>query len=87
MEKEKLKRIILKYPSCLWRSMYGNIYSVGGSQMDDVKIYTNKKHSARSNEITEHSTFLSTEDQAFGLAFDKVLSKMFINPTVYECSK
>jgi hypothetical protein len=87
MEKEKLKRIISKYPSCLWRSMYGNIYSVGGSQMDDVKIYTNKKHSARSNEITEHSTFLSTEDQAFGLAFDKVLSKMFINPTVYECSK
>jgi hypothetical protein len=84
MEKEKLKRIILKYPSCLWRSMYGNIYAVGGSQMEDVKIYTNKKHSARSNEITEHSTFLSTEDQAFGLAFNKVLSRMFFNPTQHE---
>ena len=84
MQKEKLKDIILKYPSCLWRSMYGNIYNVGGSQMEDVKIYTNKKHSARSNEIAEHSTFLSTEDQAFGLALDKVLSKMFISPTIHE---
>ena len=84
MEKEKLKNIILKYPSCLWRSMYGNIHNVGGSEMEDVKIYINKRHLARSNEITEHSTFLSTEDQAFSLAFDKVLSKMFINPTQHE---
>jgi hypothetical protein len=84
MEKEKLKHIILKYPSCLWRSMYGNIYSVGGSQMEDVKIYTNKKYAARSNEITENSVFLSTEDQAFNLALDKVLYKMFISPTKYE---
>lgn len=87
MEKEKLKHIILKYPSCLWRSMYGNIYSVGGNEMEDVKIYTNKKHSARSNEITEHSTFLSTEDQAFSLAFDKVFSRMFTSPTTCECSR
>jgi hypothetical protein len=84
MEKEKLKHIILKYPSCLWRSMYGNIYAVGGSQMEDVKIYTNKKHSARSNEIAEHSVFLSTEDQAFGLALDKVLYRMFSSPTIHE---
>jgi hypothetical protein len=84
MEKEKLKNIILKYPSCLWRSMYGNIYNVGGSEMEDVKIYINKRHLARSNEITEHSTFLSTEDQAFGLALNKVLSTMFVNPTKHE---
>ena len=87
MEKRKLKDIILKYPSCLWRSMYGNIYNVGGSEMEDVKIYINKKHLARSNEITEHSTFLSTEDQAFSLALDKVLSKMFTDPTTHECSR
>ena len=84
MEKEKLKYIILKYPSCLWRSMYGNIYNVGGNKMEDVKIYTNKKHSARSNEITQQSIFLSTEDQAFTLALDKVLSKMLNNPTKHE---
>jgi hypothetical protein len=64
--------------------MYGNVYNVGGSQIEDVKIYTNKRHSARSNEITEHSTFLSTEDQAFGLALDKVLSRMFNSPTKHE---
>ena len=84
MEKQKLKNIIMKYPSCLWRSMYGNIYSVGGSEMEDVKIYKNKKHAARSNEITESSVFLSTEDQAFDLALDKVLNKMFNNPTTFE---
>ena len=84
MEKEKLKDIILKYPSCLWRSMYGNIYDIGGIQMEDVKIYTNKKYSARSNEITEQSTFLSTEDQAFDMAFNKILSSMFQNPTKCE---
>ena len=84
MEKQKLKDVIVKYPSCLWRSMYGNIYAVGGTQMEDVKIYTNKKHAARSNEITESSIFLSTEDQAFDLAFDKVLNSMFSSPTRYE---
>ena len=84
MEKEKLKNIILKYPSCLWRSMYGNIYNVGGSQMEDVKIYINKKHSARSNEITTNSIFMSTEDQAFKMMLDKVLIKMFPDKSKYE---
>ena len=84
MQKNKLKVIISKYPSCLWRSMYGNIYSVGGSQMEDVKFYVNQKHAARSKEITEESTFLSTEDQSFGLALSRVLIKLFPEPSNYE---
>jgi hypothetical protein len=84
MQKDKLKLIISKHPSCLWRSMYGNTYSVGGSQMDDVKFYVNQKHAARSKEITEDSTFLSTEDQAFGLALNKVLIKLFPEPSKHE---
>jgi hypothetical protein len=84
MQKDKLKTIISKHPSCLWRSMYGNIYGVGGSQMDDVKFYVNQKHAARSKEITEESTFLSTEDQSFGLALSRVLIKLFPEPSNYE---
>jgi len=84
MEKDKLNSIIKKYPSCLWRSMYGNMYSVGGTQMDDVKVYVNKKHLERSNQITEKSVFLSTEDQAFKMILDSTLLKLFPNPSKYE---
>ena len=84
MEKDKLNNIIKKYPSCLWRSMYGNMHNVGGTQMEDVKVYTNPKHKARSNEITNNSVFMSTEDQAFNMMLDKVLIKMFLNKSKYE---
>lgn len=84
MEKDKLSFILKKYPSCLWRSMYGNIYNVGGTKMEDVKVYTNKRHLARSNEITEKSVFLSTEDQAFKGMQTKILDKLFFEPSNYE---
>ena len=84
MEKDKLCFILQKYPSCLWRSMYGNLYSVGGTKIEDVKVYTNRRHLARSNEITEKSIYLSTEDQAFKGILDKVLSHIFTASTQYE---
>jgi len=84
MEKDKLLTIIKKYPNCLWRSMYGNIFNVSGSQIEDVKVYTNKRHLSRSNEITEKSIYLSTEDQAFSLMLDKILNNLFKNKSVYE---
>jgi hypothetical protein len=84
MERDKLLPIIKKYPNCLWRSMYGNLHSVGGKQMEDVKVYTNTRHLARSNEITENSVFLSTEDQAFNMMLDKVLLKLFPTKSKYE---
>jgi hypothetical protein len=84
MEKDKLLPIIKKYPNCLWRSMYGNIYNVGGTQMEDVKVYTNPRHLARSKEITDNSTFMSTEDQAFNMMLDKILSKLFTTKSSYE---
>lgn len=87
MERDKLLTIIKKYPSCLWRSMYGNIFEVGGSQMQDVKVYTNRRHLARSNEITEQSIFLSTEDQAFAGIQNKILNNLFLEPSRYELIK
>ena len=87
MERDKLLTIIKKYPSCLWRSMYGNIFEVGGSQMQDVKVYTNRRHLARSNEITEQSIFLSTEDQAFAGIQNKILNNLFLEPSRHELIK
>ena len=84
MQRNKLLPIIKKYPNCLWRSMYGNIYNVGGTQMEDVKVYTNPRHAARSNEITNNSIFLSTEDQAFKMMLDRLLLKMFPDKSKYE---
>jgi hypothetical protein len=64
--------------------MYGNIANVGGSQMEDVKVYINRKHLARSNDITENSIFLSTEDTALKTMLDKILRNLVPNPSIYE---
>jgi hypothetical protein len=84
MEKNKLKEVIIKYPSCLWRSMYGNLFSVGGTKIDDVKVYVNKKHLSRSKEISAESIFVSTEDLSFNLVFETLLKDIFKTKTTYE---
>jgi hypothetical protein len=84
MAKDKLFDIITKYPDCLWRSMYGNLFNVGGTQMEDVKVYANKRHLARSNEITENSIYMSTEDTSLKLMLDKILKNLLPNASSYE---
>ena len=84
MSRSGLLDVITKYPECLWRSMYGNLFSVGGTQMDDVKVYVNKRHLARSNEITDNSIYMSTEDTSLKVMLDKVLRQMLPNPSIYE---
>ena len=87
MEKQKLFTIVRDYPECLWRSMYGNLYNVGGTQMKDVKTYANKRHRDRSNEMTEGSTFVSTEDNSFKIMLDKTFKNLFPTPSNYEKTK
>lgn len=87
MNKSGLLDVITNYPECLWRSMYGNLYNVGGTQMDDVKIYVNKRHLARSNEITDNSIYMSTEDTSLKVMIDKVLGQMLSEPSIYEKTK
>jgi hypothetical protein len=84
MNKTGLLDVIEKYPECLWRSMFGNLYNVGGTQMDDVKIYVNKRHLARSNEITDSSIYMSTEDTSLKVMLDKMLRQMLPEPSIYE---
>jgi hypothetical protein len=52
--------------------------------MEDVKVYINRKHLARSNDITENSIFLSTEDTALKTMLDKILRNLVPNPSIYE---
>jgi hypothetical protein len=84
MHKEGLLYILNEYPECLWRSMYGNLFNVGGSQMEDVKVYKNKRHAARSAQITKNSIYLSTEDTGLTIMVDNIFKELLTNPSPYE---
>jgi hypothetical protein len=83
MEKEKLLKII-DVPD-LWRSRYGNVFNVGGVEMDDVKIYSSgglAKKSDKANMLKYD--YLSSNDDSFEMIKDKILNIDFANKTVYE---
>jgi len=61
-EKQKLSSVIDSQG--LWRSMYGNVYGVGGELFTDNKLYSTE-HSFIKNNIDLNSTYLSTEDSSF----------------------
>jgi len=90
VEKSKLNRIINKYPDMLWRSLYGNIYKVGGKEIQDVKIYSNPIYKSRSFEINKDSVFASTEDYSFSVLvktfFGDILSQPSNNEVVIGSS-
>ena len=84
MHKAGLLYILNEYPECLWRSMHGNLFNVGGSQMEDVKVYKNKRHAARSAQITKNSIYLSTEDTGLTIMVDNIFKELLTNPSPYE---
>lgn len=84
MDKSGLLYVLNNYPECLWRSMYGNISGVGGTQMQDVKIYMNRRHVDRAGQITDDSIYVSTEDAALKNVIDKILKHLVPDPSVYE---
>ena len=84
MHKTGLSDILSQHSDCLWRSMYGNLFNVGGSQMEDVKVYKNKRHAARSAQITKNSIYLSTEDTGLTMMVDNIFKELLTNPSPYE---
>ena len=60
------------------RSMYGNIYNLGGVQIKDVKIYKNN-----SEFNINESHFVSSEDNSFKL-IEEELHNLFPHPSIYE---
>jgi hypothetical protein len=76
MNKDKLKEIVDL--SDAPRSMYGNIFSVGGNQIDDVKVYRNTSP----KKIFDN--FISTEDNTFETVYNNILKDRFPQKSKYE---
>lgn len=76
MQKSKLNKVV--GITLAPRSMYGNIYKIGGEQIEDVKFYLKYN-----NEINSETGLLSTEDVSFDLVKEK-LEKLFPKPSKYE---
>ena len=84
MNKKKLKEV-LKNKACLWRSLYGNIYEVGGTDREDVKVYVNNSSNPKSYEWRgKNFPYLSTQDSSFAEMHRMLFSKKFRNPSSIE---
>jgi hypothetical protein len=82
MNKANLTKIIHKkhFP----RSMYGNIFNIGGTEIKDVKIYPNTSNLySKSYNIDTSIPYLSTLDSSFKGVF-ALLYGMFSDKTEYE---
>lgn len=77
MNKLKLKEIVGM--NMAPRSTYGNIFNIGGTQIEDVKIYK------YNNTVDMSPGVLSTEDNSLKLV-KEMLEKEFSEPTRYELS-
>jgi hypothetical protein len=85
MEKEKLKQTLQNNYQFLWRSIYGNVFNVGGEQMEDVKVYVKGPLVLKSYNIKKDDhIYLSSADTSFDILFNNILKKQFNKKTKYE---
>jgi hypothetical protein len=83
MEKEKLLKII-DVPD-LWRSRYGNVFNVGGIEMDDVKVYSSGGLAKNIEDLDMLKyDYLSSNDDSFEQLKQKILNIYFTSKTIYE---
>jgi hypothetical protein len=84
MEKNKLKKVLMF--SGLWRSVYGNIFNVGGIKIKDVKVYekTNKFYANGYDINNLKYDYLSSSDESFEELKKLILSKRFKIKSHYE---
>lgn len=84
MEKKKLSKVLKL--SGLWRSVYGNIFDVGGVKIRDVKVYEKEnkfyKYSYDINNL--EYDYLSSNDESFKTIKSLILEKQFKSKTIYE---
>lgn len=75
----------VKY-NLLWRSIYGNVYQIPSSKMDeDVKVYMNSPLDPKSYDMTSLKyPYLSSDDRSFVSVYKAVLKDMFREPSSYE---
>ena len=85
MEKKKLKQILENNDQFLWRSIYGNVFNIGGEQMEDVKVYSRGPLVLKSYNLKkDEHIYLSSADNSFDMILNTILRKQFIQITKYE---
>ena len=85
MEKEKLATTLKHGGEFLWRSMYGNLFNLGGEQIDDVKIYSEGPLVAKSYSlIKDKHKYLSSTDTSFEIIYNNILKDLFKTKSIYE---
>ena len=85
MEKQKLKEVLKDNDQFLWRSMYGNIFKVGGSEMQDVKVYSTGPLVPKSYNLNNGKhVYLSSSDSSFSVMWNKILKIEFKEKTKFE---
>ena len=80
--KKKLLKLLNEYPDMrCTRSVYGNMYKIGGTKATDVKIFSSKP-----NFDYKNSTFLSTDDPMVKNTCDswRFIMKQFPGQCKYE---
>jgi hypothetical protein len=77
MEKKKLSKILMF--SGLWRSIYGNMFNVGGIKIKDVKVYnsTSRFYTNSYNINNLEYDYLSSNDDSFEMIKKILLEKTF----------
>ena len=84
IEKDKLKKIMERDFRFLWRSVYGNKFSVGGKTIKDVKVYDGGGLMKKSFDYENNKTdFLSSTDTSF-IKIKPMLEELFPDKTKYE---
>jgi hypothetical protein len=83
MEKKKLSKVLMF--SGLWRSVYGNMFNVGGNQIRDVKVYnkTDKFYPTSYDINNLEYDYLSSNDTSFKIIKDLILEEMFPDKSIY----
>jgi hypothetical protein len=79
MEKEKLKIVLELLDQFLWRSIYGNKFDVGGTQMEDVKVYNSGPLVLKSYNLNiDDHTYLSSADSSFNSIFNFIIDRYIL---------
>jgi len=83
--KQKLAEVLAQ-PIASIRTLYGNIYGVGGRKMEDVKVHPKRNQHAPEpfDYKNKDSIFLSTADVTFPAVKRNLLDLVFSKPSKYE---
>jgi hypothetical protein len=82
--KQKLSTVIK--PKLSIRTIYGNLFNIGGTKIDDVKFHRiATRRWAKSPDLnTIDFEYLSTSDESFLEVYENILKDMFKEPSPFE---